>query len=678
MKGRNGAELTPIGRGSILAAMRLPDEILGLGDNLVAFEALQQTARGPVGVIPFVGAGLGVPYGFPPWTPLLRELGTRYGLRDEIDAHLAAARYEEAADALVRRAGREPLNARLKMLYGERVLEGKVFAGAVTRLPALARGPVVTTNFDRLLEHVFEAAGAPFVERLSGAQSDLFAEALHTGARYLLKLHGDVLDTRNRVLTLAEYDAHYGGRTVEDVDFTRSLPKMLECIFGTRTLLFLGCSLGPDRTLLLLRRVARARGDLAPTHFALLEYPGDAHWVDRARTLGEDRITPVWYPAGRHELIDPLLCALLPEREAPSPVPPTRLPVDFTPTRGVGRVPWRIDAATARRQLDSERPLLVVGPKQFGKTSYLQRLFAAGFSEGDPGIVIDLRNAEARSIEGFYQWLAVEIGRSLGWRAADALAAWESTFEEFAPAQRFTELLETSVVPRVTGRLALGFENPGELPATPALDAELFSLLRRFSQYAREQRTPEWQRVIVAVTTSLTPRAWETRLARTGVRHESSFFDLARKHWLRDLDAGERAAALARLVPGLSTNAADAGIDAALLRWVGGSPHLMGHLLSDVPDRETLDRRLADPLRHAVDLRALLESVSARIETLPGGREGLRRLLSEPPARALDAPLLDALYAEGLFPQDGTGSAEGLYGVWAAFLAARFGVSANA
>jgi hypothetical protein len=664
--------------------MPLPDEILGLGDNLVAFEALQQTARGPVGVIPFVGAGLGVPYGFPPWTPLLRELGTRYGVRDEIDAHLAAARYEEAADALVRKAGREPLNARLKMLYGERVLEGKVFRGAVTRLPALARGPVVTTNFDRLLEHVFEAAGEPFVERLSGTQSDLFAEALHTGARYLLKLHGDVLDTRNRVLTLAEYDAHYGGRTVDDVDFTRSLPKMLECIFGTRTLLFLGCSLGPDRTLLLLRRVARARGDLAPTHFALLEYPGDAQWVDRARALGEDRITPVWYPAGRHELIDPILSALLPEAEADRPVPmppptpsaPPRLPTDFTPTRGVGRVPWRIDAATARRQLDSERPLLVVGPKQFGKTSYLQRLFAAGFSEGDPGIVIDLRNAEARSIEGFYQWLAVEIGRSLGWRAADALAAWEATFEEFAPAQRFTELLETAVVPRVTGRLALGFENPGELPDSPALDAELFSLLRRFSQYAREQRTPEWQRVIVAVTTSVTPRAWEARLARTGVRHESSFFDLARKHWLRDLDAGERAAALAGLLPGLVVPAAD--LDAALVRWVGGSPHLMGHLLSDVPDRATLDRRLADPLRHATDLRALLESVCARLEALPGGREGLRRVSSEPAAQALDAALLDAMYAEGLFPQDGTGSAEGLYGVWAAFLAARFGASARA
>ena len=671
--------------------MALPDEILALGDNLVAFETLQQAARGPVGVIPFVGAGLGVPFGYPAWTPLLRELGTRYGVRPAIDAHLSEGRYEEAADELARRAGREPLNARLKMLYGERSLNARPLSGAIAHLPALARGPVVTTNFDRLLERVFEAAGRPFIERLSGTQSDLFAEALHTGARYLLKLHGDVLDARNRVLTLDEYDAHYGGRTAAAIDFNRSLPKMLECVFGTRSLLFIGCSLGVDRTLLLLQRVAGLRGDLAPSHFALLEYPGDDTWVDRGRALSEFRIAPIWYQAGRHEQLEPLLAALLPDaasvpppglpRELSPPPglrrelsPPPGLPRETTPTRGVGRVPWRIDAATAARQLDSERPLLVIGPKQFGKTSYLQRLFAAGFGEGDPALIIDLRNAEGRSLEGFYQWLAVEFGRQLGWRPTDALVAWDATFEEFAPAQRFTEFLETTLIPRVTGRLALGFENPGELPDTPALDSELFGLLRRFSQYAREQRTPEWQRVIVVVTSSLTPRAWEARLARNGVRHESSFFDLARKHWLRDLEPEELAVAIGQLAPGIPV----AEVIEPVRRWVGGNPNLLGHLLSDLSGRAALDTRLADPLRAAADLRALLDGIVARIEARPGGGEGLSRIANRPPGRSiaevLDADTLDAFYAEGLFPQDGTGRADALYGVWQAYLSARAGV----
>lgn len=658
--------------------MSLPEDVLSIGDNVVAFEALRQAAAGPVGVLPFVGAGLGVPYGYPAWTPLLRELAARYGVADAVQAHLTAGRYEEAADALVQRAGREPLNARLRMLYGEKVLVGRTFNGAVSRLPRLARGPVVTTNFDRLLEHAFEAAGTPFAERLSGTQSDLFAEALHTGARYLLKLHGDILDTRNRVLTLAEYDAHYGGRTAETVDFRRSLPKMLECIFTTRTLLFLGCSLGPDRTLLLLKRVAEARGDLAPTHYAVLEYPGDAAWVERARLLSEFRITPLWYPAGRHEHVDTVLAALLEDAPgAGSPRPPVPVPaslaVDITPTRGVGRVPWRIagDPEAARRQLDPDRPLLIIGPKQFGKTSYLQRLFAAGFSGGDPGLTVDLRDAERRSVEAFYVWLALELGRQLGWRPAEARAAWEGTLDVFAPAQRFTDFLESAVVPRVRGRLALGFENPGDLPgALPGeapLDVELFSLLRRCSQYAREQRTPAWQRLLVAVTTSLTPRAWERRLSRAGARHESSFFDLARKLWLRDLDDGEMAAAVAGLAPGLSfTDRLP-----ALRRWVGGNPNLLGHLLSDVPDAAALELRLAEPLRWATDLRGLLEAQSARIEALPGGREALRALGGEAPARALEPELADALYAEGLFPQDGTGRTDVVYGVWRAFLGAR-------
>jgi hypothetical protein len=645
--------------------MSLPDVITGLGDNVVTLQSLSAVARGPVGLIPFVGAGVGVPYGLPAWTPLLRELGSRYGIRPEVDAHLAAAAYEEAADALVARAGREVLNARLRHLYGERALEGRRFVGVVAALVDLTRGPVITTNFDRLLELAFEAAGRPFEERLSGTQSDLFAEALHTGARYLLKLHGDVLDTRNRVLTLSEYDAHYGGRTVATIDFARSLPKMLEAIFGTRALLFVGCSLGPDRTRLLLRHVAARRGDLAPQHFAVLEYPGDAEWVDRARSLGADRIAPVWYPAGRHDLIEPILASLAAEGSgapdtAEVPVAPPALPPEPTPTRGVGRVPWRIEPATARRQLDAQRPLLVLGPKQFGKTSYLQRLFAAGFTEGDPGLVIDLRNAERRSVEGFYRWLTVELGRSLGWRPTEALGAWDATFAEFAPAQRFTELLETVMLPRVTGRLALGFENPGDLAGEAGLDGELFSLLRRFSHYAREERTPAWSRVLVVVTSSLTPRAWETRLARAGLRHESSFFDLARKHWLRDLDDIELADTLARLAPDVPAG----DLTAAVRREVGGSPALVGHLLTDLPDRAGLERRLAEPLRFAADLRALLDGTVARIEAHPGGREALAALGGGSAPATLPPPLLDVLYAEGLFVQDGTGAADRLYGVW--------------
>lgn len=630
-----------------------------IGDNAVHFDTLRAIARGPVGLVPFVGAGLGIPYGLPGWAMLLRELGTTYRVRSEIEALLAASRFEEAADHLIRTAGREPVNARLKKVYGEAALAGRTLSGAVTRLPLLARGPVVTTNFDRLLERAFEAAGRPFAERLSGTQSYLFRESLDNGARYLLKLHGDILDSRNRVLTLAEYDQQYGGRDVAAIDFDLSLPKMLRAIFQSRSLLFVGCSLGPDRTLLLLRRVVAEQGELAPAHYALLEYPGDESWVERGRFLSDYRIFPIWYPTGRHELIDEILAALLPEAASSPPVP--ALTAEPTPTRGVGRVPWRIEPAAARRQLDSERPLLVLGPKQFGKTSYLQRLFAAGFTPGDAGHIVDLRNAEA----SFHRWLAVEIGRGVGLRAAETHAAWERTYDQFGPAQRLTDLLETVLLPRVAGRLALGFENPGELPAS--LDAELFGLLRRFSQYAREERSPDWRRLSVVVTTSTTPRAWERRLAQNGLRHESSFFDLARKHWLRDLDDVELPDALRRLVPDL-----DAGpLLPAIRDCVGGSPHLLGHLVSDAPDRETLARRLADPLRHAAELRALLEAVATRIEAHPGGAAALAHVAAGTEVAALDDEPLDLLYAEGLFVQDGTGAAERLYGVWKTFLTRR-------
>lgn len=226
-----------------------------------------------------------------------------------------------------------------------------------------------------------------------------------------------------------------------------------------------------------------------------------------------------------------------------------------------------------------------------------------------------------------------------------------------------------------TGPVLLAFENPGELPLEPPLDAELFSLLRRFSQYAREERTPAWRKLRLVVSTSTTPRAWERRLARAGLRAESSFFDLARRLWLRDLDDAELGAFLtSALGPGNTGGASGSPALCAQIRAaVGGSPVLLWHLLSDVgPDAGALSARLADGpaalLDRAPDLAGHLETVCARLEARPGGAELLARVTS---GAALSPEAQDLLYAEGVFPQDGTGMLGAPYPVVAAFLARR-------
>jgi len=57
------------------------------------------TARCAQGILPFVGAGLSRPFGFPEWGGFLRAQAGAAGASAAIEARLAKAEYEEAAPA---------------------------------------------------------------------------------------------------------------------------------------------------------------------------------------------------------------------------------------------------------------------------------------------------------------------------------------------------------------------------------------------------------------------------------------------------------------------------------------------------------------------------------------------------------------------------------------------------
>jgi len=140
-------------------------------------------------------------------------------------------------------------------------------------------------------------------------------QAMAENKPFLLKIHGDGEERSGRVLTKSEYDRHYapGDPT--------NLRAQLGRVFQGRTLLFLGCSLGADRTMDVLADVLRQASGLE--HFAILEKPAsDDQLFAKQRRLGERGILPIWYPAGRHELIEPLLqwiASLQPSVRVPGP-----------------------------------------------------------------------------------------------------------------------------------------------------------------------------------------------------------------------------------------------------------------------------------------------------------------------------------------------------------------------
>ena len=287
--------------------MMLP--IRTTANSATTIDGLRRQLRTNLGVVPFVGAGFSVPCGLPHWSDLLLSLAGEVGAAESVEEHLAAGRFEEAAGEVQQRLGRDSFSTRLNDILGESAI--KNLCGPVLHVPALTRGPVLTTNLDNVLEQVFDNAGFPFTHIGQGPDVETVYRALHQDQPFLLKLHGGLGDSDTRVLTLGDYESAYGSREAVYTSRELPLPHLLEQIFTTRTLLFVGCSLFLDRTLTYMRRVKELHA--APArHFAILEDPGTTESrFDRETFLRELNISPIWFPRGRYELIGDLLDEVL-------------------------------------------------------------------------------------------------------------------------------------------------------------------------------------------------------------------------------------------------------------------------------------------------------------------------------------------------------------------------------
>jgi hypothetical protein len=184
--------------------------------------------------------------------------------------------------------------------------------GPVTLLPKLFSRCAITTNFDRLLERVYEQEGSSFVDTVTGrGNANAFYRAIPSGERYLLKLHGKVDNATERVLLRNEYEAAYGPDG--NIHFESPLPILLRRLFVSYSFLFLGCSLATDRTVFTFMKVAQdLGGDQLPHHYALLEGRVDQDAMRTIdRRLADCHITPLWYPEGEHDYVERILELLM-------------------------------------------------------------------------------------------------------------------------------------------------------------------------------------------------------------------------------------------------------------------------------------------------------------------------------------------------------------------------------
>jgi hypothetical protein len=277
--------------------------------NLARFEELKHSCKKGF-VIPFVGAGMSKSAGCPDWKSYLLGLcrDTRLDvevLRQRIDIQ---SDYEGVMNDILDHLGQNRFNLDFERDF--RTPED--IEGAVALLPQLFDRCAITTNFDRVLETVYADQGKRFAEKVTGlGQASAFFRAIPAGDRYLLKLHGNLDNGAERVLSRAEYESAYGNDG--NIRFDFPLPKLLKRLFSSYSFLFLGCSLAADRTITTFMRIAQAEGaENLPHHYALLPCPDNPD--DRTRIdqrTADAHITPIWYPDGEHQMLEEILELLL-------------------------------------------------------------------------------------------------------------------------------------------------------------------------------------------------------------------------------------------------------------------------------------------------------------------------------------------------------------------------------
>ena len=219
---------------------------------------------------PFVGAGLSVFCGYKLWPSVLKELSAFIpdeGLKQEALDMIEQFEYLEAAEHIQKHY--RPMLRRLQGIVSYDKLEAcpteRLYSSAAWILPYLFHNrPLMTTNFDGVLEYVFSRQGHAFERMVEPHDPSMLTQIRQQDIHGLFKLHGDIgretTSLDRLVFTKSQYDAAYraDGKLMEE----------LKQWYQNQTLLFLGCSLSMDKTMEVLRDVASANPGIR--HFAIV------------------------------------------------------------------------------------------------------------------------------------------------------------------------------------------------------------------------------------------------------------------------------------------------------------------------------------------------------------------------------------------------------------------------
>lgn len=308
-------------------------DVLGCYEgNSKVFDSLK-TMYGQQRVIPFIGAGLSAAH-YPLWRKCLLTMARPYGMQDEVEDLLDRGLFEEAASLIEAEYIPNAFRSELSSLYDPHLLSRVTFAEPLTLLPRLWNSGVITTNFDKVLEKVYEEQNCSFLRTAvpkTPHDTPGISGDLQQGHHVLYKIHGCITNPQNLVFTEKAYLDSYG----DPLNLNLPLPKALHQACLGKVLLFMGCSLEDDRTLKILENLSAT----PLKHLALMELPKETdnrrnplrpRLYDKSsrkekeelrrkrKKLAGHNIYCLWYPHGRHEAIPLILRELLPLSSVPA------------------------------------------------------------------------------------------------------------------------------------------------------------------------------------------------------------------------------------------------------------------------------------------------------------------------------------------------------------------------
>lgn len=216
----------------------------------------------------------------------------------------------------------------------------------------------VTTNYDSVIETFMDIPAGKIFLPSNLIEPDNVLESIIKGEECVIKLHGTYNVPSSIILTKNSFERAYNCDN-------KALTTVIQKLWNSHTLLFLGCGLKKDY--LINHLIALANNQMEHWHYAIIERPkGNEAIIRRRRELTQLKIRPIWYEKGKHEQIMEILKMITGVSVPPIPMT-TYFKQDIIDEYNI--VTDEFDF------LQSNKYVMIYGEGGLGKTTYLRELF---------------------------------------------------------------------------------------------------------------------------------------------------------------------------------------------------------------------------------------------------------------------------------------------------------------